>query len=113
MHRHFTRAFCAAAAAFTLTTAGPAGAALAAPSAMAAPFSGRLYGAAATSASDVWAVGPDPSGMLIQHRNGTVWTQTVTPALGFLISVAAPSASDAWTAGGTGWFGSQTLIEHW
>src|ERR1035438_9857913 len=101
MHRHFTRAFCAAAAAITLTTAGPAGAALATPSPTAAPFSGRLYGAAATSASDVRAVGPDLSGMLIVHRNGTVWTHTVPPLPGFLISGAAPSASNAWAIGGT------------
>jgi hypothetical protein len=88
MHRHFTRAFCAAAAAFALSTAGPAGAALAAPSATAASFSGRLHGAAATSASGVWAVRLNPSGMPILHWNGTVWTQTVTPSPGFLISVA-------------------------
>lgn len=79
---------------------------------------GMLFGLAATSASDVWAVGRHaPSGLvsqpLILHWNGTSWSQAVAPAAGtetVLVSVAADSAGDAWAVGMAG---SGTEILHW
>jgi erythromycin esterase-like protein len=82
-----------------------------------------LFGAAATSASDAWAVGGGSTSQgLIERWNGTTWTQVPSPspagATGGtdLQSVAATSASDAWVVGsyntGTNTAG-QTLIEHW
>jgi len=42
--------------------------------AVAPAFSGRLYGVAAISDRDVWAVGLGGSGSLIVHWNGTSWS---------------------------------------
>ena len=75
----------------------------------------RLYGVAGTSASDVWAVGLDPSGSMALHWNGSAWTE-YHPAqdFGFLRGVAASGPGDAWTVGGTNWFSPvQTLAMHW
>jgi hypothetical protein len=91
--------------------------------------SGSAYfeGVAATSTSNAWAVGligPGPADQaattpLIEHWNGTTWTQQQVqePAGGgSFSSVAAISATDAWAVGHIGennlgpWM---TLIEHW
>jgi hypothetical protein len=82
-----------------------------------------LFGAAATSASDAWAVGeyfPKGRGSraLIEHWNGTTWKQMASPDSGsnsVLLGVAATSASNAWAVGyySNGTQSSQTLIEHW
>jgi hypothetical protein len=83
-----------------------------------------LTGVAATSASNAWAVGRynngDPSAdqTLIEHWNGTAWTQVPSPnpALGgnLLTGVAATSASNAWAVGyGIIAMSRQTLIAHW
>jgi hypothetical protein len=79
-----------------------------------------LAGAAATSASNAWAVGDFTTGTsqqtIIERWNGTAWKLVPNPSPGpapFLFGVAA-SASDAWavgsyTAGSVG----NSLIEHW
>ena len=88
----------------------------------------RLASVAATSASNAWAVGQyyDPATrhyqMLIEHWNGTAWTQVpspspATPARDSLLAgVAAASAADAWAVGqyhNSAARQDQTLIEHW
>jgi hypothetical protein len=83
-----------------------------------------LYGVAATSATNIWAVGYYDNTnagrlqTLVLHWNGTAWKQVASPnPAGFneLRSVAATSRSNAWAVGFyfiTG--GKQkTLIEHW
>jgi len=34
---------------------------------------GQLFGVAATSARNAWAVGADENGTILQHWNGTTW----------------------------------------
>jgi hypothetical protein len=78
-----------------------------------APFTNRLTAVAATSPSDVWAVGdyissarPHATLTLVEHWNGTTWTQVPSPSpspgpgrFNDLDGVAANSASDAWAVG--------------
>jgi len=71
-----------------------------------------LYGVAATSASNAWAVGSVGNNVLIAHWNGTAWKQVPTPNLeGTLYGIAATSASDAWAVGSLPTGG--TLTVHW
>jgi hypothetical protein len=63
-----------------------------------------LTGLSGTSASDMWAVG---SG-LIEHFDGTAWTQVANPAGQNLAAVAALSPGDAWAMSQDG-----LLVEHW
>jgi hypothetical protein len=82
-----------------------------------------LYGVAATSASNAWAVGTTSDGIngektLTLQWNGTTWTTVPSPNGPLLINglsgVAATSATDAWAIGGNGGNGeSNTLILHW
>jgi hypothetical protein len=83
-----------------------------------------LSGAAATSATNVWAVGryassrPGPTLALIEHWNGTAWQQMPSPMPSTsdneLLSVAATSATNAWAVGEYGGAKvEQTLIVHW
>jgi hypothetical protein len=83
-----------------------------------------LYGVAATSATNAWAVGDDFNGTtdqtLIEHWNGRAWKQVTSPNPGgssnrnFLYGVVATSPTNAWAVGyyynGTA---DRTLIEHW
>ncbi len=77
-----------------------------------------LFGVAAVSSANVWAVGSFSHQSLVLHWNGTAWTHVASSnsssALNSLSSVAATSASNAWAVGyyfnGTA---DQTLIEHW
>jgi hypothetical protein len=104
-----------AAAGITLTAAAVASTAAAAPvrhSFVTAPLGGRLYGVAATSPRNAWAVGLTGTRSLIAHWNGTDWTQELS-SRGFLRGTAATSRPSAWAVGGTDWFSPQTLIEHW
>jgi len=67
----------------------------------------RLFGVAATSASNAWAVGDyNPGGAyksLIEHWNGSAWKQQTSPNPSstdtFLVGVDATSASSAWAVG--------------
>jgi len=84
----------------------------------------ELLGVAATSASNAWAVGYyiNGSGLrtLIEHWNGTAWTQVRSPSPGApvnaLAGVASSSATSAWAVGDyeTSSLGPPlTLVEHW
>src|SRR5215469_15282646 len=78
-----------------------------------------LFGVAATSAKDAWAVGQyqcasGPLRPLILRWNGKVWRQTPSPDLvGALAAVTVTSATGAWAVGLGGTKTSQTIIEHW
>jgi hypothetical protein len=72
----------------------------------------------AVSARNVWAVGLQPNNSLIMHWSGSrstpyEWRVSFTRPVGFFSGVAARSADDVWAVGGTDWFNSQTLAEHW
>jgi hypothetical protein len=85
------------------------------------PVSNELYGIAAVSANDVWAVGQSvdfgAGQTLIVHWNGTHWTSVRAPHPGqysVLRSISAVSANDVWAVGTHYVNGSQrTLVEHW
>jgi hypothetical protein len=82
-----------------------------------------LYGVAANSSSDVWAVGlqRDANGVvhpLTEHWNGTAWS--AVPAVdpngggGALYAVTAVSGTSVYAVGQDGTaFPSQALVEHW
>src|SRR5437667_45173 len=75
-----------------------------------------LFGVAALSSNDVWAVGyEETSGYrtLIEHWDGSTWTiiQDGTHE-GWLTSVTAIAPDDVWAVGSTNYVG-QGLIEHW
>jgi hypothetical protein len=83
-----------------------------------------LWGVAATSRSNAWAVGSYSNGTarqtLIEHWDGTRWRTVPSPNPGGssrdnqLVSVTATSRSNAWAVGS--YFDgslSQPLIEHW
>ncbi len=83
-----------------------------------------LYGVAARSASDVWAVGgqlpgPNKVATLILHWNGMTWGLQASPnpsPVTMLTGVAAVSGSDAWAVGSYGSTPTgprHTLIERW
>ncbi len=84
-----------------------------------------LWGVAAVSASNIWAVGDygmpsnPPTQTLIEHWNGTSWKIVSSPNGGTghnqLTSVAAVSATNLWAVGNdtNSNSPSQTLIEHW
>ena len=94
------------------------------PSLSPSPLENRLFGVAATSASNAWAVGYEREGSkyqtLIEHWNGSSWQRVPSPNpagtehLNQLTDVAAVSASDAWAVGqyftGTR---HHSLILHW
>ena len=83
---------------------------------------GNLFGVAAVSTSDVWAVGsfaPTKGGgrALIEHWNGHKWSVVKNPSTvgTALQAVAAVSTNDVWAVGNSSNASavSQTLIEHW
>jgi hypothetical protein len=88
------------------------------------PDGGRFYGASATSANDVWAVGaanlPDgATGMLIEHWDGGAWSIVPNPQpnrhFSYLVAVDAPSGDDVWAVG---WLVNlrnlyRTRVQHW
>ena len=82
-------------------------------------FNSVLYGVAAISASNIWAVGYAQNATLILHWDGTAWTRVPSPNPGSegstLFGVAATSASNAWAVGTThnGVNGDKTVILHW
>jgi hypothetical protein len=79
---------------------------------------GALYGIAAASNSDAWAVGSTGSRILMLHWNGKAWSRVTSPgvltAAGLLKSIAVVNPKDAWAVGYTGTAPSQrTLLLHW
>lgn len=74
-------------------------------------YKNELYAVAAVSATDVWAVGWDSMGALIEHWNGTSWQVVASPVVdGIFLSIAAVSASNIWAVGADG---TGPLIVHW
>jgi hypothetical protein len=79
-----------------------------------------FYGSAASSSTDVWAVGSFYNGRTdsarIEHWNGSTWAVTPSPRIGssYLQEAVTLSPSDAWAVGYAvpGSVG-QTLAEHW
>ena len=102
-----------AATGWTVVTAPPTG------------QNGYLLAVSADSATDAWAVGTvnragEAVGPLIDHWNGTAWSQATGPTIASntrtsLSAVSAASPSDAWTVGfervGSGQ--PQPLAAHW
>jgi hypothetical protein len=82
------------------------------PAATSFTTAGELYGVAATSASNAWAVGVTrPSEKtLILHWNGTDWTRVTSPkpVTGVLDAVSAVSANNVWAVGDGG-----DIVMHW
>ncbi len=89
------------------------------------PNYNQLFGVAAVSTGNVWAVGDYGSSTvgfeqtLIEHWNGWNWSIVSSPNVSksdnYLTGVAAVSVSDMWAVGAYNSFSSpeQTLIEHW
>ncbi len=83
----------------------------------------KLYGVAAVSTNDVWAVGEYDNAngshiqTLIEHWNGSSWSLAKAPkGNNFLTSVAVVSANDVWAVGASPNpknSNSKTLTEHW
>jgi hypothetical protein len=82
---------------------------------------GELYGVAATSPRNAWAVGARLSSgavpmTLLLHWNGTRWTQVTSPkpVPGKLTAVAAAAADNAWAVGETDApGGTASYVLHW
>jgi hypothetical protein len=81
-----------------------------------------LYGVAASSTTDVWAVGESgdpgnsPTQTLIEHWDGTSWSVVPSPNQGIsdsLYGVAVVSASNVWAVGYYVNNHEQPLIEQW
>ena len=81
------------------------------------PPGAELSAVAATSPTDVWAVGtvgfqPNPTKTLILHWTGKKWVERETPSIpGSLSAVAATSPTNAWAVGGT--HDGAALMLHW
>jgi hypothetical protein len=59
-----------------------------------------LYGVAALSPANAWAVGyASNKGAVVMRYDGNSWTATTLPQLSSLTAIAALSASDIWAAG--------------
>jgi hypothetical protein len=75
-----------------------------------------LTGVAATSATDVWAVGNYAFRALIEHWDGTAWTvvPNANTSQSVLLGVAATSSTNAWAVG---WYHPaifvQSMVEQW
>jgi len=79
------------------------------------PADGELFGVAATSAANAWAVGGDDS-PLILHWNGTVWKRAPLPSpvgLGVFTAVAATSRTNAWAVLNPARQPGRARIVHW
>ena len=78
-------------------------------------ITGQLFGVAATSAGNAWAVGTGSGAKtLILRWNGTFWRRVPSPSPAggaALAGVAATSAINAWAVGSSGT--GKTLIERW
>jgi hypothetical protein len=77
-----------------------------------------LYGVAAISSSNVWAVGYQSAGgiqPLVEHWDGHVWSviSGASPGGGmsYLTSVSATGPNDVWAVGGSD--PESNLVEHW
>jgi hypothetical protein len=82
------------------------------PAAASFTVSGALYGVAATSAGNAWAVGTAGERALIVRWDGKAWAvvPSPSPAGSALNAVAAVSAGNAWAVGTAG---GRALIMRW
>ena len=79
------------------------------------PGDGELFGVAATSAANAWAVGRSDR-PLILHWNGTAWTRARLPSpvgLGVFTAVAATSRTNAWAVLNPARQPGRARIVHW
>jgi hypothetical protein len=86
-------------------------------------LSSFLYGVAAASSADVWAVGDTINSVgtyqaLTEHWNGSSWSIVACPSVpgrhNYLGDAVALSSSDVWATGYTNdGLSEQTLVEHW
>jgi hypothetical protein len=102
----------------SVLAAGPAAAGTGTPGPAASLPSGQLFGVAATSASNAWAVGQvsTTGKTILLHWNGTACKQVTSPTPkggGALYAVTATSASNAWAVGGGSTPPGKTEILHW
>ena len=83
---------------------------------------GVWTGVTVLSLCDTWAVGSfsntgeTGTHTLIEHWDGSSWTQVPTPSLqgtGYFLGVAAIASDDVWGVGVQGGYPFQTLTEHW
>lgn len=76
---------------------------------------GKLLAAAASSPTDLWAVGDDNQGHgLVLHSTGAAWARIPVPQFASstrLNGVRAFSPRDVWVVGGVG--SADTLVLHW
>jgi hypothetical protein len=108
----------AAGAGMATAGAGMATAGAGAPERAASIPGGQLFGVAATSASNAWAVGQATATgkSIILHWNGTAWKRATSPTLAggsAFYAVAATSARNAWAVGGSSTPPGKTEIAHW
>ena len=79
----------------------------------------QLYGVAATSATNAWAVGETGTATLVEHWRGKTWRVQKSPSPDTyfgsqLYKVAATSPTNAWAVGYWASSGGYlTLVEHW
>jgi len=79
----------------------------------------QLFAVSAIGPSDIWAVGSASFQTLTEHWNGSAWSVVASANNGGfsnqLIGVSAVATNDVWAVGysGFGFFGNQTLAEHW
>ncbi|HYO49240.1 MAG TPA: S-layer homology domain-containing protein, partial [Chloroflexia bacterium] len=80
-------------------------------------FADNIFGVAAVSPNDVWAVGysfndQGATRSLIEHWDGTSWSIATSPMIGSdkLRGVSARAANDVWAVGESN---NQTLTLHW
>jgi hypothetical protein len=85
------------------------------------PSGAELDSVSGVASNDVWAVGiknesgTDFGTSLIEHWNGTSWSEVASPALkngGYLSGVAAVSSNDVWAVGAE-FSSTPGLVEHW
>jgi hypothetical protein len=83
---------------------------------------GEFFGVAAAASNDVWAVGfkvgpgnPDFGLQLIEHWDGTAWSQVTSPEIegDSLNGVTAISANNVWAVGSDRSSSGGALVEHW
>ena len=88
------------------------------------PNRGSVVSVAAVSGRDVWAVGSDAGGGLVEHWDGTAWAVVPSPGVGVgtatnlpsdLTGVAVSSPTSVWAVGSQTDSSNRrrTLVEHW
>jgi hypothetical protein len=78
-------------------------------------INGEIYGIAAVSPTNVWAVGvTDYRYLLIAHWNGKRWSQDkAIKNEGYLYAISMVSATDGWAIGAIGTTSVEMIVLHW